>query len=104
MRAALAFATTFLLFAGCITGAPEPASDEGGLVIDADRPAPKFGEIVTGPAVGPDVNATTKAAPRLAEGEWWRIRFDSPFAGTNVEVVRVVANATAKGYILGMPH
>jgi hypothetical protein len=60
----------------------------------------------TGPPVGPDLNATTAAAPRLVEGEWWRIRLvsDDPAVVADAELLRVVANATSEGYIFGMPH
>lgn len=93
-----------LAFAGCVSpsGEEDPAGPE--VVIDQARPNTAFTDVVTGPSAGPDLNATTAAAPRLVEGEWWRIQFDSDFyAGTN-EVVRVVANATEEGYIFGMPH
>jgi len=56
-----------------------------------------------GAAVGPDLNATTAAPPRLIEGEWWRIKF-SGYLASNEELVRVVANATPGGYVMGMPH
>jgi len=101
---ALAFAASLLLLAGCVESDSSSKDASESLVIDADRPAPTFGQIVTGPAVGPDLNATTEKAPRLAEGEWWRIRFDSSQTGETIEVVRVVANATPTGYIIGMPH
>lgn len=96
-----------LAVAGCASSSPEAATedDPAGILVDADRPAPSFGGVLTGPPVGPDLNATTEAAPRLVEGEWWRIRFSSTILGSeDVEFVRVVANATADGYIFGMPH
>lgn len=82
------------------------SDDSTGVVIDSNRPAPSFGAVVTGPAVGPDLNATTQAPPRLVEGEWWRIRFRADFASAAgvTEFVRVLANATEEGYIFGMPH
>lgn len=105
MRAPLAAFLTVFLLAGCLTSAPQETSSTSELTIDENRPAPQFGEVVTGPAVGPDLAATTAKPPRLVEGEWWRIRFDSVFAGNqHVEVVRVVANATDEGYVIGMPH
>jgi hypothetical protein len=95
-----------LAVAGCAS--TPPAADgaaDAGLTVDADRPAPVFGDVQTGPAVGPDLEATTAAAPRLVEGEWWRIAFASSFYDApDVEFVRVVANATADGYVFGMPH
>lgn len=103
MRNSFAVLVALPVLAGCLEAAPEPAAETAGLTIDAARPAPSFGDIVTGPAVGPDLNATTRAAPRLVEGEWWRIRFESTFV-ESVEVVRVVANATEEGYVFGMPH
>jgi hypothetical protein len=92
--------------AGCASTPPVADGADGeGLTVDADRPAPMFGDVQTGPAVGPDLDATTQAAPRLVEGEWWRIRFASSFYDQpDVEFVRVVANATEDGYIFGMPH
>lgn len=101
MRLALVLA--FLLLAGCAT---QPATQHAQpvIIIDPNRPATEFGEVKTGAAVGPDLNATTAAAPRLIEGEWWRIQFDSKFYEGTPDVVRVVANATSEGYIFGMPH
>jgi hypothetical protein len=89
--------------AGCTAnepaGGPTPS-----VTVDPNRPDTSFGDVATGPAVGPDLNATTAAAPRLVEGEWWRIEFSSDFYAATEEVVRVVANATEAGYIIGMPH
>lgn len=102
-RRALALPLALLLLAGCAAPA-DPAGAGAPVVVDADRPDTTFTDVVTGPAVGPDVNATTAAAPRLVEGEWWRIRFSSGFYDDVNEVVRVVANATPDGYIFGMPH
>jgi hypothetical protein len=92
------------LLAGCIDPSAPAAAPADTLIVDSARPDTEFGKIETGPAVGPDLNATTKVAPRLAEGEWWRIQFSSGFTGERPEVVRVVANATPEGYIVGMPH
>ena len=96
-----------LLAAGCAEdgGAGAAAEGEAGLTIDADRPAPMFGAVETGPAVGPDLDATTAQAPRLVPGEWWRLRFTSGFYDEeHVEFVRVVADASEEGYVFGMPH
>ncbi len=88
------------LLAGCTTDpVEEPGADD---IIG--RPDTSYGIVETGPAVGPDLNATTAEAPRLIEGEWWRIQYESFAVDELVEVVRVVANATDEGYIMGMPH
>jgi hypothetical protein len=100
----LAVVATVLLLAGCLAPAPEQTEAEPTFILDADRPAPQAGDVMTGPSVGPDLNATTAAAPRLVRGEWWRIRFESSFFGDAPELVRVVANVTDNGYIIGMPH
>ncbi len=91
-----------LVLAGCV--GPDESASTPELIVDEDRPDTSFQAVVTGPAVGPDLNATTAAAPRLVEGEWWRIEFSSDFYASTEEVVRVVANATDAGYIFGMPH
>src|SRR5688500_9195029 len=106
MRRALAASILTILLAGCVGGSTEPEATDNDILIDTGRPAPSFGEVVTGPAVGPDLNATTERAPRLVEGEWWRIKFDSGFAESAgvTDFVRVVANATDEGYVFGMPH
>src|SRR5687767_13209808 len=84
------------LLSGCAQPATVPeAGDAPGMVPTSVAE--------TGPAVGPDLAATTAAAPRLVEGEWWRIRFQGDFYEPQ-EVLRVVANATPDGYIFGMPH
>lgn len=96
-----------LLIAGCAEGPAASSADpaDEGVTIDANRPAPVFSNVVTGPAVGPDLNATTGSAPRLVEGEWWKLRFTSGFYDTeHVEFVRVVADVSEAGYIFGMPH
>lgn len=97
------------VLAGCLGAGdpalePEPAGGEPEVLIDPNRRAASLGEIVTGPAVGPDLNATTQAPPRLVEGEWWRIRFLDVLGDQDVEVVRVVADVHEDGYVVGMPH
>lgn len=92
------------LLAGCATPAIEETAPEPTLVVDPDRPAPGSGDVITGPAVGPDLNATTAAPPRLVRGEWWRIQFEYSVDGAPPELVRVVANVTDDGYVIGMPH
>ncbi|HUR62015.1 MAG TPA: hypothetical protein VM286_06595 [Candidatus Thermoplasmatota archaeon] len=85
------------MVAGCLKPAAEPLPDPA-LVVPTSF-------VAKGPAVGPDLNATTAAAPRLVEGEWWRIKFGSQWiAAQDVELLRVVANATEEGYVFGMPH
>jgi hypothetical protein len=104
-------ATLLLLapaLAGCVQPEETPATQAAtapGVELVADRPAASYGEVVTGPAVGPDLNATTAAAPNLVAGEWWRIAFsgDDSFYGGS-EVVRVVAAVEPEGYLFGMPH
>ena len=95
------------LLAGCAQPSAEPvapAAVQPTVQVVKDRPATSFGDITTGPAVAPDLNATTAAPPRLVPGEWWRIRFTSTFFPEASEVVRVVADANAEGYVFGMPH
>lgn len=107
MRAVAALLVSLLFLPGCITNETDPTDREATddqIIVDADRPKESFGDIITGPAVGPDLDATTAAAPRLVEGEWWRIRYEAYLNDQLVEVVRVVANATGEGYIIGMPH
>jgi hypothetical protein len=103
--AALALA---LLLAGCLGPGAPPAADEGPRPapggVGQDRPEPTFGDVTTGPGVGPDLNATLAAPPRLVPGEWWRIRFTSPLDGTSAEYVRVVAAVQGQQYVVGMPH
>lgn len=92
-----------LLLAGCIgdgtTSEPGP-----GTIIDEARPDTTYGDVETGPAAEPDHNATTARAPELVAGEWWRIRYTGALADDLVEVVRVVADVTEDGYLMGMPH
>ena len=96
-RAALVLLALTVL-AGCSDPAPAPAPA-------VEEPLPPLSLLETGPAVGPDLNATTQAPPRLVEGEWWRIRFGSEFyAAQGVDVYRVVANVSEDGYVFGMPH
>lgn len=94
---------TLVLLVGCLAPAPgdeEPTAPAStGVVIDESRPDTAFGEVVTGPAVGPDLHATLDAPPRLVAGEWWRLRLIN-----DEEVVRVVAEVTDEGYVIGMPH
>jgi hypothetical protein len=105
MRAGTSLLVIGILLAGCVQSTPETAPEANSVILDEDRPDPKFGQVVTGPAVGPDLNATTESPPRLVEGEWWRIRFENSFADDAVaEVVRVVANVSDEGYVMGMPH
>jgi hypothetical protein len=93
--------------AGCAQ--PAPAADVAPaaaptVALDPDRPDTAFGDVATGPAAAPDLNATTALAPRLVAGEWWRIRFTSAFFQDAPEVVRVVAAVEPEGYLFGMPH
>jgi hypothetical protein len=88
---------SLLVLAGC-TGPSDDAT------VAPAEPVPTS-LIKTGPAVGPDLNATTEAAPRLIEGEWWRIRFDSDLLDMGgADMLRIVANASPHGYVFGMPH
>lgn len=100
---ALATTLAALLLAGCLAGeepaTPAAAPTPAGVLVDEARPDTAFGDITTGPAVGPDLNATLDAPPRLVAGEWWRLD-----VGDGVEVVRVVAEVTPDGYVIGMPH
>lgn len=89
--------------AGCVQTSPvEPAADAS--PTDEARPDPTFTAVATGPAAGPDLNATTAAPPRLVPGEWWRIKFESRFFEDAPEFIRVVAAAGPEGYVIGMPH
>ncbi len=104
MRSIILLALVAMSFAGCAqTEDAAPLDSDPSLTI-GDRPEETFGNVETGPAVGPDLNATTAAAPRLVPGEWWRVQFDSYLSSEVVEVVRVVAHADEDGYIVGMPH
>lgn len=105
MRPLLAAALALVL-AGC-AAPPAPAEPPPGtpaVTVDADRPDPTFGNVTTGPAVGPDLAATLAAPPRLVPGEWWRIRFSSPLDGRSAEYVRVVAAVQDGAFVVGMPH
>ncbi|MEA3137473.1 MAG: hypothetical protein QOC71_1754 [Thermoplasmata archaeon] len=84
------------LLAGCAAPASSPPTE----AVPANVPTSLA---ATGPAVGPDLTATTAAAPRLIEGEWWRIRFAGDLYAPP-EVLRVVANVSEDGYVFGMPH
>ena len=91
-----------LLLAGCLAQDPPPqpaSAPPPGVVIDESRPDTAFTDVVTGPAAQPDLNATLAAPPRLVAGEWWRLRLIN-----GEEVVRVVAEVTDEGYVVGMPH
>ncbi|HET6398440.1 MAG TPA: hypothetical protein VFH47_02670 [Candidatus Thermoplasmatota archaeon] len=104
MRALPILLATGLLLAGCASSPPAASGETPSIVVDPDRPSARFGEVATGEAAGPDLEATTQAPPRLVTGEWWRIRFDYGLDAPVDEVVRVVADATPDGYIFGMPH
>ncbi len=100
-----AVACMALLLAGCTTPSEAPPEAQQQPVLQlGDRPDTTFTDIQTGPAVAPDLNATTVAAPELIPGEWWRIRYQTSFSDELVEVVRVVAEVDDAGYIIGMPH
>lgn len=108
MRVPLVLLATGALLAGCLQDAA-PAEVEtastGGVVIDETREAASYQadlEIV-GEAVGPDLNATLEAPPRLIPGEWWRIEFDTGL-DERPTMVRIVAEVTDEGYVFGMPH
>lgn len=113
----------FAALAGCAEPAAPAATTPPTVAILADRPDTAFGKVATGPAAGPDVDATTALAPRLVEGEWWRIQFKGGvFEDLDVpELVRVVAaircgdgasrgcgvsdaDVPPTGYVFGMPH
>ena len=108
MRNALTLTAILLgaALAGCAQppAVPTPAASGPAFDLDADRPDTSFGEIATGPAAAPDLNATTAMAPKLVPGEWWRIRFESGFFEGAPEFVRVVADVNEDGYVMGMPH
>lgn len=104
-------ASALVLLALVLAGCAQPAATgphaaaAPAVQIAADRPEVSFGRVETGPEAAPDLNATTDAAPRLVRGEWWRIRFESGFVHEVVpELVRVVADVTPEGYVVGMPH
>jgi hypothetical protein len=92
--AAAASAIAILILAGCAAPAPVEAPAP---ILDVPTTL-----IATGPAVPPDLDATTAQPPRLIEGEWWRIQVASDEGP--VDLLRVVANATPNGYVFGMPH
>ncbi|HVM45398.1 MAG TPA: hypothetical protein VM582_05630 [Candidatus Thermoplasmatota archaeon] len=106
MTRALALVAILLAasFAGCAEPAPAAPAAQRPVEIAADRPAPGFAEVATGAAAPPDLGATTAAPPELVPGEWWRIRFRSPFFEPTPDLVRVVADVTSEGYLVGMPH
>lgn len=100
MRPPRPLTAAILLLAALVAGCSDP------VVVPEPEPAPATiptSLALTGPAVGPDLDATTAAAPRLVEGEWWRLRFTGDFYAPQ-DVLRVVANATEDGYVFGMPH
>lgn len=92
----LAVPLLLALLAGCAQPGDGPAPG-------AAPEAVPTGLALTGPAVGPDLTSTTATAPRLVEGEWWKIRFAGAFYTSN-DLIRIVANATPDGYVFGMPH
>ncbi len=103
MRILMAALLVTMGLAGCTDDpAPEAATEPDVLV--GDRPDTTYSDVETGQAVGPDLNATTAAAPELIPGEWWRIQYDNAFSDEVVDVVRVVAEVDDEGYIFGMPH
>ncbi len=110
IRAPVIAVVVVTLAAGCLGGATQrgappvdgAAADES--VQIGERPDPTFGNVTTGPVASPDAEATLDAPPRLVAGEWWRIRFESPFTGETVEFVRVVAAVDGESYVVGMPH
>ncbi len=104
MRRTLFVAFLLLSFSGCADPEAQEPTQSHPIVTVGDRPDESYGNVETGPAVGPDMNATTQAPPRLVPGEWWRVQFDSYLSTETVEVVRVVAHADEDGYIVGMPH
>ena len=92
-----------LALAGCAAppAAEPPAAND---TPEQTRPEPVFGQVDAGPAAPPDANATLLAPPRLVAGEWWRIRFESPYTEPT-EFLRVVARVEPDGsYVMGMPH
>ena len=98
-----------LSVAGCAQPADPaqpPATSPPAVDVVEDRPDVTFGEVTTGPAAAPDLNATTAAPPKLVAGEWWRIAFSPRTYDVyqKAEVVRVVAAVEPEGYLFGMPH
>lgn len=69
-----------------------------------DRPEPTFTDVQLGTAAPPDANATLLEAPKLREGEWWKIHMTSPLTGDDVTFIRVVAKVEGDQYVVGMPH
>ncbi len=104
MRLLAAFLLISMSIAGCLEPEPAAEGDPEPEIIVGDRPDTSYGDVETGPAVEPDLNATTAEAPKLVSGEWWRIRYDNAFTGEEVEVIRVVGEVDEQGYIFGMPH
>lgn len=127
MRRALALLLVCVLaLAGCFSTVDEPVvldgASNGTITIDEARPEPTFNDIPAadlGFVAAPDLNATLQEAPRLIEGEWWRIELVDGLTGTTTQFVRVVAKveddsdacdasspqAGACGlYVMGMPH
>lgn len=96
--------------AGCLSGDKPaddvaPAATNGTVQIDPNRPEPtQTGEVHLGASVGPDLNATLAAAPKLIPGEWWKVQMSSPIDGRTAEYVRVMAEDTGSSYVFGMPH
>ena len=104
-RAAFALLLALLPLAGCAGTAPEaPTPGPATPAIVEERPETAFGEVEAGPAAPPDADATLLAPPALVPGEWWRIRFESPYTEAT-EFYRVVARVEPDGTALvGMPH
>lgn len=98
-RPPLLGAATVAMLASLLSGCTSPTPVEEPILADTVPTS----LIATGPAVPPDLNATTAAAPRLIEGEWWRMKVNTGL-GDTTDLLRVVANVSADGYIFGMPH
>lgn len=98
-----------LALSGCFAADPEPvdAPANGSITLDEARPEPSFNDIPAadlGYVAQPDLNATLLEAPKLVEGEWWRIELVDGLTGTTTQFVRVVARVEEDLYVFGMPH